>query len=65
MRVPESYLFGLKKLLVGWGFVESGVRVDMEEWFLKVGGELVVSVSVGGCGWRGMVYGRCGQNYMI
>ena len=48
VRAPESYLFGLKKVLVGWGFAKACVRVDTAERNLKVGGELVVSTSVVG-----------------
>ena len=48
-RVPESYLFGLKRVLVEWGFNRGVVRVDTTAGSLTVAGEQVVaSMVVGG-----------------
>ena len=46
VRVPESFLFGFKKLLVDWGFGRAEVRVEIETASLKVGGALAVSAEV-------------------
>eukprot|EP00959_Pyramimonas_sp_CCMP1952_P239454 5004542-Pyramimonas_sp.AAC.1 len=35
-RVPESFLFGLRKTFLGWGYSKSEVRVDTVEQKLKV-----------------------------
>ena len=48
-RVPEQYLFGLKRVLVNWGFNKGIVRVDTSSASLAVAGEqLVVSTVVAG-----------------
>ena len=43
-RVPESFLRGLKKLLVGWGC--KPVRYDTDTLIFKAGQELVVTICV-------------------
>ena len=43
VRIPEKFLFGLKKQLVEWGFSRSEVRVDSNTGKLTVGGEEAVT----------------------
>ena len=48
-------MFGLKRVLVEWGFQRASVRVDTDAATVKVGGETAVTVSVIGsnlhCEW--------------
>eukprot|EP00973_Karenia_brevis_P074606 10368334-Karenia_brevis.AAC.1 len=41
MRIPQSFLFGLKRLLVSWGF--KGVRVETEDTTLAINGIVICS----------------------
>ena len=45
-RVERSFLFGLKYVLVKWGFTKSVVWVDLEGGTLPLGSELAVQVKV-------------------
>ena len=45
-RVPATFLFGLKKVLVGWGLNKQCAWVDEDKLTLKAGEELVVTASV-------------------
>ena len=48
IRACEVFLWGLKKLLVEWGFEKRTVRVEVEgpTKFMKVGGKMVVTTFV-------------------
>lgn len=47
MRVCESYLFALKKILVSWGYTASEVKVEIDTpcKFLQINGEKVVTIT--------------------
>ena len=46
VRVPRAFLFGCKKLLVGWKYKKSLVKVDTDTLTLKINGHLVISALV-------------------
>ena len=45
-RVPETFLFALKKQLVAWEYTKQEVRVDTDQLTLKIDGEVIVQASV-------------------
>ena len=47
-RIPQSFLFGLKKLMIGWGYEKMAVWVDLSKNQLLVGTDIVIALTVEG-----------------
>ena len=45
-RIPQSLLFGLKKLMIGWGYEKMAVWVDLSKNQLLVGTDIVIALTV-------------------
>ena len=45
-RIPQSFLFGLKKLMIGWGYEKMAVWVDLSKNQLLVGTDIVIALTV-------------------
>ena len=63
MRVPRGMLFGLKRLLVDWGSVQSSVRVDTDTNEMSVEGSPVFKAKVSDHSlqseWLDSAWGQC------
>ena len=48
MRIRKSFVFGVKYLMVGWGFEKSSIWADPDDATVRVGDDLVAVASVHG-----------------
>ena len=53
VRAPSSFLFGLKKMLVGWDFPQSSLHVNEQKGLMEYLGEEILSVESKNLIWNG------------